>query len=191
MRNSTLFVTGGAIVFAGAMTLSAQTLPPNQAAMDSGQTTITVTGCLKPWDNTMGMAPADSMAKPGTTSMPGTRYVLMNAETGKPAEATKSMEAPSATTPSTAPAAPAHPKASEFVVTAGTGVNLAAHVNHQVTVMGTVDNHKATEGAPMARQGETEAAKSMTAGQKATARNWAILTATSVTMVSATCTVKT
>ncbi len=200
MRHSTLFATGGAMVFAGAITLSAQTPSPNQPAMNSGKTTITVTGCLKPWDNTMGMAPADPMAKPatpsdpmakpGTTPMPGTRYVLMNAETAKPGETTKPTASPSTPMPSTAPAASAHPQASQFVVTAGTGVNLAAHVNHQVTVTGTVDNHMATADAAMAPESGAEGSKPMTAGQKATAKDWATLTATSVTMVSATCTVK-
>jgi hypothetical protein len=172
------------------MTLSAQTPPATQPAMNRGTITVTVTGCLKPWDNTMGKAPTDPMAKPGATSMPGTRYVLMNTETAGSAETAKPMEAPSTSTPATALAAPAHLQASEFVVTAGTGVNLAAHVNHRVSLTGTVDDSRTRADAPMAQQGEAEPSKPMTAGQKATAKDWAMLTATSVTMVSATCTVK-
>ncbi len=80
---------------------------------------------------------------------------------------------------------PAHPQGRRYVVTAASGVNLAAHVNHQVSVTGTAaGGHAMADQAhvPAARPGDPKAAPGMT-GDKA----WETLTATSGTMVSATC----
>lgn len=197
------FAACGVVTLASTMTLSAQTPAtpttrpqtpaPTQPAARTDQNTVTVTGCLKGWDSTMGTAPADAMAKPGdpmakpgdpmaksgTTPTAGTRYMLTATDASKPAT-------PSATTtPSTTPGAQAHPQPSQYIVTAGSGVNLAAHVNHQVRVTGTVAaGHAMTDkpAAPATRPGDPKASTGMT-GDKA----WGTLTATSVTMVSATC----
>ena len=205
----TFFAACGAVALASTMTLSAQTPAqppamrpqppaPTQPATRTDQSPITVTGCLKPWDNTMGSAtanpmakPGDPMAKPGATPMAGTRYVLTNVQTDTP------MGQPSSSTPSAGAASPAHPHASQFVVIAGAGVNLAAHVNHQVRLMGTVDagmGHGSMAPAdkpadkPMARPGDPAPAPGMAAHRMAGDKKWATLTATSVTMPSATCT---
>jgi hypothetical protein len=71
------------------------------------------------------------------------------------------------------------------MVSAGSGVNLAAHVNHQVRVTGTVAGGPARsdDNSGSARPGGTTPSTGMT-GDK----GWETLTATSVSMVSATCT---
>lgn len=205
------FAACGAVTLASTMTLTAQTpaqppaprpqAPAMQPTTTPDPNSVTVTGCLKPWDHTMGTAqgssgtpsdpmakPGDPMNKPGATPMAGTRYVLANVQADK-----------SASTATAGAQSPAHPQASEFVVVAGAGVNLAAHVNHQVRVMGTVEGgntHGSTGQAnrpadkPAARPGESAPA-TPTAGANVGMsgdKKWATLTATSVTMISATCT---
>ena len=192
----------GAVTLASAMTLSAQTPAqppttrpqspaPTQPATRTDQSSVTVTGCLKPWDNAMGGGVSDPMAKPGDTmAKPGapmatTRWVLTNVQgdhaTGQSPSAGGS-------------ASPAHPQAAQYVVTAGTGVNLSAHANHQVRITGTVaggmdHGNMAPAGKagdkPMARPGD---AKPGMAADHMGDKKSATLTATSVTMISATCT---
>lgn len=194
------FAACGVVTLASTMTLSAQTPAapttrpqtpaPTEPAARADQKTVTVTGCLKSWDGNMGAVPSDTMAKPGdpmakpgTAPMASTRFVLTAIETGKPAASTTPSSTP---TPTTNPNAPAHPQASQYIVTGGTGVNLAAHVNHKVSVTGTVaGGHAMADMArtPATRPGDPKPSTGMT-GDKA----WETLTATSVTMVSATCT---
>jgi hypothetical protein len=203
MKNA-LLAACGAVALASTMTLP-QPPSPTQPITRTDHNPITVTGCLKAWDNTMGAWPADPVAKPGApmarpgepmvrpgqTPMASTRYVLTNVTTDKPA-AQSSTPAPSADA-----APPGHPQASQFIVMAGSGVNLAPHLNHQVRLTGTVDvgvGHGATARAdrpadtPTARPGDPPTVPGMAADHKAGDHTWATLTATSVTMISATCT---
>jgi len=194
----------GAVTLASAMTLSAQTPAqppatrpqtpaPTQPATRTDHSAVTVTGCLKPWDNAMGGGAADPMAKPGDpmakpgdpmakpgAPMASSRWVLTNVQTDKAMGQT-----------------PSHPQASQYIVTAGTGVNLTAHVNHQVRITGTVaagmDHgnmaHADKPGdKPMARPGDVKPAPGMAADHMTGDKKSATLTATSVTMISATCT---
>jgi len=206
----------GAVALASTMTLSAQTPAqppttrpqtpaPTQPATRTDQGSVTVTGCLKPWDNAMGGGATDPMAKPGDpmakpgdpmakpgAPMASTRWVLTNVQ-GDKAMGQTSSQSPSAG----GSASPAHPQASQYVVMAGTGVNLSAHVNHQVRITGTVaggmDHGSMTPAdkagdKPMARPGDAKpgmAADHMNMGGD---KKSATLTATSVTMISATCT---
>ena len=69
----------GALTIAGTMSLAAQTptqppatrpqppAPTQPARTDSS--TVTVTGCLKPWDNTMGAMPTDAPARRNRRAM--------------------------------------------------------------------------------------------------------------------------
>lgn len=179
----------GAVTLASAMTLSAQTPAPpatrpqtpapTQPAM-TNQGSVTVTGCLKTWDATMGDGAAQPMAKPGDpmpkpgAPMASTRWLLTSVQADKATGQTPSQ------TPSAGAADPAASQSSQYVVTAGTGVNLSAHVNHQVRITGTV-------GAAMDHGGMDHAAKP---GDKPMAddKKPVTLTATSVAMISATCT---
>ena len=208
----TFLAACGAVTLASAMTLSAQTpaqppttrpqtSAPTQPATRTDQSSVTVTGCLKPWDNAMGggatapMAkPGDPMAKPGDpmgkpgAPMASTRWVLTNVQGDR---ATGQSQSPSAG----GAASPAHPQASQYVVTAGAGVNLSAHVNHQVRITGTVasgmdhGNMAPADKAgdkPMARPGDAK--PGMAADHMQGNKMSATLMATSVTMISATCT---
>lgn len=211
MMKYSFFAACGAVTLASAMTLTAQTpappptprpqAPAMQPTTRPDPNSVTVTGCLKPWDNTMGAAqgstgqpgdpmakPGDPMNKPGATPMPGTRYVLSNVQSDK-----------SASTATAGTQSPAHPRGAEFIVVAGAGVNLAAHVNHQVRVMGAVDRamtHDSTgqtdrpADKPAARPGEAAPATPAAGAHAGMSgdKKWATLTATSVTMISATCT---
>jgi len=209
-----LLAACGAVTLASAMTLSAQTPAqppttrpqtpaPTQPATRTDQSSVTVTGCLKPWDNAMGGGATDPMAKPGDpmakpgdpmgkpgAPMAGTRWVLTNVQGDRATGQTPS-HSPSAG----GAASPAHPQASQYVVTAGTGVNLSAHVNHQVRITGTVaggmdHGNMAPAGKagdkPMARPGDAK--PGMAADHMGDDKKSATLTATSVTMISATCT---
>lgn len=188
----------GAMTLTATLGLSAQapvqpptTRPPapTQPSARVDRVAIAVTGCLKPWDNTMGTPSADSIAaSPGSTPMAGTRYVLLDVETDKPGDTPADRPAP---TPPPAVAA-GHPQLAQFIVIAGAGVDLAAHVNHKVRLMGTVDPEPAPSSSvatPAPRPGDPPApVVPKPASQAAAEKKWATLTATSVTMVSTTCT---
>jgi hypothetical protein len=191
-----------ALTIAGSMGLAAQapvqppvTRPqppaPAQPAGRLDQPAITVTGCLKPWDHAMS-APADTPAAgQQATAMTSARFVLTDLEPmpapGQPAAAPGTP----APTPSAAPAPPAHPRATQFVVVAGTGVNLAAHVNHKVRITGTAEGltpAPSAMNAPATRPVDPPPAAGRPAPPAAHEAAWSTLTAASLTMVSATCT---
>ncbi len=199
VMNYGFFGLCGALAIASTMTLAAQapTQPPTTRPQPpaptqpwthpADQSPITVAGCLTPWDSTMATAPAgptatpgDPRAKPGAAPMATTRYVLRNVsrEIAAPGP-------PQAATPTAGTPPPTHPQASQYIVAAGSGVNLAAHVNHQVRLVGTVDYGMTMAHAD--KPADTPADKATARpGDPAHAR--ATLTATSVTMISATCT---
>jgi hypothetical protein len=116
---------------------------------------VTVTGCLKPWDDMAG-APAPSSAT--TAASGGRRYLLTDVDPEPPGEADRVVRPPL-----------------QYVVTADAGVDLAAHVNHKVRITGTA------AAPPAATRPEPE--------PKPT-KGWGLLTATTITMVSATCPVR-
>jgi len=209
VRNYSFFAACGAVTLASTMTVNAQTpaqppttqpqAPTTQPATRADQNSVTVTGCLKPDTAMGGMGkPGASTAKPGdstarsgsstsqagTTGMAGTRYVLSNVQSDK------------GTATSGSAAGTQSAAGTEYIVMAGAGVNLAAHVNHQVRVVGTVDggmSHGSTgqadrqAGTSTARPGEVTPSPSASRGH-AGSSDKKTLTATSVTMISATCT---
>jgi hypothetical protein len=189
----------GALTIAGTMSLAAQTptQPPAPRPQPPAPTqptrpdssTVTVTGCLKPWDNTMGTVPNDAPARSGATPMPGTRYVLTDVAPDTRAPGQPGAQ-PGTPMPPAPAGPPAHPQTAQYIVMAGTGVNLAAHVNHKVTISGTTE-HMAPAMAPgtppAARPGDPAPATSTQPPAKAD-KAWSTLTATSLTMVSTSCT---
>lgn len=204
---TSLFAACGALALAGSVTLAAQTSPttrpqppkPTPPAATGNHATTTVTGCLKAWESSMGTAPADGMAKPGAMTA-STRYVLTDVDMGgTKAGMHGSMPPPSPTSPElpAGSAATAHPM--NYIVMAGSATNLGAHLNHKVTLTGTVDHaHSGMPGMPgdkpMTRPSEgtpTETPKSDPMGMdhtKGADQAWPTITVSSVTMVSATCT---
>ena len=188
-----ILATCGALAVATTLTVSAQTptstpRPPSPTPAPSTPTmsksgpddkTITVTGCLKNWDNSMGTAPAGTGA---------TTYVLTNVESDDTMAKPKP-EGTAAMAQSTV--------ATQYVLTAASSVNLTAHLNHKVRVSGTTSKmagHSAvgaTAPSDTRKPGESDKGKPGDpsrpvmdrAGDKAQAK----LNVTSVTMVSATC----
>lgn len=204
----------GAVTVAGTIALSAQT-PPTPARPQTPQPsqstpsrtddrTTTLTGCLKAWDATMS-GPSAGAVTPGATAgstpaAPGGKFVLTNVRPDSGGTAASGSATTSA--PTTMPSA-GNGDTKQYVLTADSGVNLAAHNNHQVRVTGKVEamaDHSAMDNA---KPGATARPGEMTPGSSAgattdqtrtsTDRNnmgkaWPTMTVSSVTMISATCT---
>lgn len=162
----TIRALAGILCFSAA-TATAQITPPLPrptppaspgTTRQSDPPVITVTGCLKPWDASV-MAPA--VAPAGAAAG---RFLLTNLEANAPG-----------TTPGTA-AGEAPPPNTQYVVTGDSAVNLAAHVNHKVRIEGQLATTDAA-APPPGRNAKGSGAD-----------RWAALAATSITMVSATCT---
>jgi hypothetical protein len=197
MLKHTITAACGALAVAGTMTLSAQTQPRPTTPRPSPSTPsrtdekiTTVTGCLKAWDATTG-APATTPAPGATTpGAPANRFVLTNIEPNP-------MTAPSEGAPARAGGgAPIGGK--QYVLTADTGVNLAAHLNHKVRVTGKVIAAPEHSAADATRPPETTrpaevpaprpADPPRTADQPDMTKAFTTLAVSSVTMISATCT---
>lgn len=194
MKNAML-ATFSAFAVAGAITLSAQTPTQTPSTTRTQPSTthaddkeMTLTGCLKASDAAAMTAPgttgtAGAMKPSGATAMAGT-FLLTNIE----------REANTAGAGSTTPAAgtmgtaggdtkPAH---KQYMVTGDSTVNLAAHVNHKVRITGRVDAMAGhSMGTPSAT---TPAEPSAHAGMGAMDAAATTIKATSVTMISASCT---
>lgn len=208
MRNA-IFATCSAVAVVGAISLSAQTTPaPSPSSPSAPQTTaapsITVTGCLKPWDGS-AMGTTSGTTTPGATSASPAKFLLTNVvdptagRSGAPGAGTTGT-----TTPAPADRMGAGADAKQYSLTASSSVNLAEHLNHQVRVTGTLSpaasstmgtmgttpsrpGDPARPGEPMrpgetARPGETGSHAGMGAPNAGT------ITVSSVTMVNATCT---
>lgn len=124
--------------------LSAQTTPAPSATpsrMDMPQT-MTLTGCLKPWDaSTMGAPAAAERGMAAATT--AQQYVLTNAEQGPATTPTPAGTTAGSPTPPSGggSAMGAH---STYLLKAQTpSVNFASHVGHKVEVTGTLAMDKA------------------------------------------------
>jgi len=210
--NNALFAACGTLVLAGTMTLSAQTPAPTPAPPGWPQATVpaepapkpasgpmTMTGCLKTSDSAMGAPPAGAMAKPGAVmpgaTVPGTHYMLADAAMDRP------LFGGSAPAGAGAPA-PAHPMTTHYMLMAGAGVDLAAHVNHQVRITGIVaEAHDGMPGMmpgakpmptpaekPAARPGDAPKSNPSGMDHAGAHKGGSTLTVSSITMISATCT---
>lgn len=184
---STTIATSAALALASAIALSAQTptLPrptdpkPSQTApARTDDKTMTVAGCLKAWDAAAVTTPATPATTGAAGAMAG-KYLLTNVVRFGAAGST-------GTTP---PAQVSAAGGTQYVVMAESNVNLAAHVNHQVQITGTLSDQPAMSprpgDAPPAKPGESSTRPGM---GDAMPHQSATITATAVTMVSATCT---
>jgi hypothetical protein len=153
-----------------------QTHPAAQLAPDhTPADPVTVTGCLKPWDD---MAGAPAPGNTTTAASGGRRYLLVDVEVEPPGESDKIHQPPK-----------------HYVVTADASVDLGAHLNHKVRITGTTTpaavppgTSRLPEPPPPGVQPERPLPEPpMPAGDATASRRWAQLTATSITMVSATC----
>ena len=212
--NNAVFAACGALALAGTMTLSAQTptptpMPPGwpqaQTPAEPMQKpavgTMTVTGCLKAADSTMGATPGGAMAKPGATMpgsvMAGARYMLTDvAMDGQVRGGLMGTPIAGAPAPATATGAPAHAMATQYLVVGASGVDLSAHVGHKVSITGSVAHaHAGMPGnkpmakpdMPATRPGDAPKPNAMGMDHMGADKGWSTLTASSITMVSATC----
>ena len=200
MRNA-IFATCSAVAVVGAISLSAQTTPaPSPSSPRAPQATaassITVTGCLKPWDGS-AMGPTTGATTPGTTAATPAKFLLTNVvdptagRSGAPGSGTPG-------TPTTAPAdrMGASADAKQYTLTASSSVNLAQHLNHQVSVTGTLTPASgstmgtpgSTTGTMPSRPGDPARPGEMGSHAGMGAANAGTITVSSVTMVNATCT---
>lgn len=162
----------GAVALATVTTVGAQTPPPpRQPPAPNAQkppqhqmanTPVSMTGCLKPWDeSTMGTPPVS-----GTTTPAEAQFVLTDVEHDKTSDRV------------TTGTGMAHPT---FVIKAKDGsVNLAPHVNHKIQVTGTLTMDMPATGTPPATT--TPPTTTETPTPKPT-----VLMASAVKMISATC----
>ncbi len=186
MTTHSLSAMLSAAVAATAISAYAQTPTPTTKPDQqprSAQSPITVTGCLKPWDQSMGTLPREGSATAPSTgaagsAAAGTRYVLTDVQNSGSSTGTPST--PSTSTPSMS----AQTGARRYVLAAGSGVNLAGHVHHTVRVTGTLDQSSMAGDRATTGQGGESSEGRMGAGASGPLTT---LTATSVTMVNATC----
>jgi hypothetical protein len=182
MRNA-IFAACGALTLASAMTLSAQTparpQTPNPAPSTPSRTddkTITVTGCLKAWDQATGTASATA---PSTSApAPAAKFVLTNieADSGTRADGAK---------PSTGTAG------KQYIVTAADStINLSTHLNHKVRLTGKVASTM-EHATPSTTTRPSDPAKpdqpARTDMDRTMDKSWSTLAVSSLTMVSANC----
>lgn len=178
--------------FAASTTIGAQTPPapkpqPSTPSMasQSDKDTVTLTGCLKAWDDNATGEPTSTTPSPtGTTpsatgAMAATKFMLTNVETAG---------APKSTTP----AQPSGMAAQHYVLMADKGVNLAAHLNHQVRITGKkapgMSNTMHSDTAkPESRPDPSKPSAGIMTGDQAH-KDLGTINVSAVTMISATCT---
>jgi hypothetical protein len=203
MKHS-LFAAFGAVAVAGTLTLSAQTpTPPTprpQTPAPSPSTpsrtddkTMTLTGCLKAQDASMDAGRATSA--PSAATAAAGKFVLTTVDGNSMGTSKPDSTTPGSTTPGASNAG-----GKQYALTADAGVNLAAHVNHQVRVTGKLSDASDHSGGTMAHD---PAAKPDAAKPSSTARPgeatpsadranmgkaWPTLAVSSVTMISSSCT---
>jgi hypothetical protein len=180
----------GALAVAGTLTLSAQTPTPSaprpqtpspspSTSSRSHDKTLTLTGCLKAQDADPGR-PNSTASGTATAS----KFVLTNVQGDSMA-----MVKPGATTPGTK-------TRTAIALTADAGVDLAAHVNHQVRVTGkhtemTPADPAATPGDPLKPDSTASPGETPPTGNRTGPDRTSTLAVSSVTMISSSCTAAT
>ena len=171
-----VLATCGAMAIAG-LAVSAQSPQPSTAQPPSTQPAasarasdsdklLTVTGCVARAGST---SPTSSAGAAGSTD----GFILTNAQLGSKAKS--SPDSPAATTPPAASTGPRSTASSYTLKAQGAGVDLSAHLNHKVTVTGTLDSMASSSaGTPSATDARPAAAMPT-------------LNVTSLTMVSSSC----
>jgi hypothetical protein len=140
-----------AMALACTAALGAQATASPASSNQTGQNTITVTGCLKPADAMGGATGTSGTATPGTSSTAGAggsdRFMLANATTGA-APRTGTAETPATGTtpgtPRTGTASSSMNASSSSYVLEGNASQLRPHLNHQVEITGRLDSSAST-----------------------------------------------
>lgn len=204
IMKQSLFAAFGAVAVAGTLTLAAQTPTPSapspQTPTPSPSTssrtddkTMTLTGCLKPHDTAMGAGRPTSPPSAGTAA-DGT-FVLTNVQ----GDSMGTSKPDTTTTGSTMPSASSKSSDKQYTLIGDAGVNLAAHVNHQVRVTGRL-SEMGTRSMPHSNPAATagESSKPGSTGRPGESsqsgdrmdmdKAGATLAVSSVTMISNSCT---
>jgi hypothetical protein len=194
----------GAMVIGG-LTLTAQSPPSSQTqpttrpstpatpgtqSSHRGGEAMTVTGCLKTWDD--ARAADRSSRGPGAassgaaTSVAAAKYVLTDVDAGKSAGSAAATGRSAAGTSSTSASTATR---TSFALTAtGTSIDFSKHVNHKVELTGKLEPsaHQTPEARSSGTSGSTGTA---TPGRDDSAMGMAMPTlhVTALKMVSATC----
>jgi hypothetical protein len=191
-----IFTACGALAVAG-LTVSAQTpqTPPSQPPtpatsqrpMDAGSP-VTVTGCLAAWDgksmSSSGSDAGSAASSSARASDATAKYMLTNVQHGTGSPST------------TSGATSAGGAGSSYMLKADSTVKLSAHLNHKVSVTGTLDKLSAPSGSESARTpsptdpsaiDKPAAASGSARAHDTGSMKLQTLKVTSVTMVSATC----
>jgi len=196
---STYIVAACGVLAVAGLTASAQTpqttpsqptsTATSQKPMDASGP-VTITGCLAAWDGKSmsssgagteaGTSPSSSASASGPSSA-GAGYVQTSVQQGTGSPSTTSSAS----------------VAAKYLLKADSTVNLNAHLNHKVTVTGTIDKMSADMGSGMSTsvpssRGAPRADKPDTASGSSRAHDMGsmkpqTLKVTSVMMVSATC----
>ena len=209
MTMHSFFAICSATTLAATMAVSAQTPSPttgapSQPSRDDQGGTITVVGCLRPYDSSMGSLPgggtsggtsagAGSAGGAGATGG-GMRYILTDVREGsRPSSGStggstgSTASESSAATGTSAGSTPGRPSQAQpgpqrYVLEPGSGVNLSNYVNQTVQVVGTrAKSDMSDRSSP--RTGETNPGSTATGA----GASLSMLNANSVTMVNATC----
>jgi hypothetical protein len=178
-----VFATCGAIAIAG-LTVTAQSPQPSTAqppatqpatsqsarASDSDKM-LTVTGCLA-----RAGSSASATSSPSAAGSSG-GFILTNAQS----KAMSTPDNPASTAPPGASSGPRATASSYALKAQGAGVDLSQHLNHKVTVTGTIDSMAGSSAAasPSSPPSATDSARP--------AATMPTLNVTSVTMVSSSC----
>lgn len=179
-----LAIISTAAAFMTCASLAAQTPTPGSSVPGSTQSQT----YPAPSSASRSMPGNDSISVTGCVEGSGTAFKLT-----KVADASKAGSgSASAGAPRAGATAPKDPEAllDEYALTADPSVNLSQHVNHKVTVTGTVS--KTTAGASMSSPSGASASSSTSAsgssmGGRASSLNDATLKVTSLRMVSSSC----
>ena len=171
-----VLATCGALAIAG-LAVTAQSPQPSTAQPPSTQPAayarasdsdklLTITGCVARAASTSPTSSASAASSSGG-------FILTNAQYGS--KAMSSPDSPAATTPPAASTGPRSTASSYTLRAQGAGVDFAPHLNHKVTVTGTIDMAGSSPAsAPSATDARPAAAMPT-------------LNVTSVTMVSSSC----
>ena len=206
--NHSLFAALGAIAVAGTITVTAQTPTPSptrpqtptpspSSSSRSDDKTMTLTGCLKSGDSSTDGGRSTPGTPSGATSSTASKFILTDIEGDSMGSGTAGSPGTAGRTGTTSTSG------KQYTLKADSGVNLSAHLNHKVRVIGKLsdmdDQSPATTppAEPTARPGDP-AQPASTPGSPARPGGTATgdrmgmdkgqtLTVSAVTMISSSC----
>ena len=175
-----------AIASLTAMAQTPQTARPGQTTPPSGSdSTLTLTGCLKPWSESMmgggAITPNPESGAPATptTNAADAQYVLTDID--------DSSRKPGSTASGSTP----NPQVMYLLKPKDPTINLGQHVNHKIQVTGTLSSDSTRSGSltpsPMAQPRDPAKSPTRDTSPTSAAGKPATITVSAITMVSSSC----